>query len=108
MIMKCRKRDSNNKIKAGNIRGVQRYKCKNCGYHYTVERRSNEKSPETKRMAVRLYLEGMGFRAIGRVLGISYGTVYQWVKKLGESVEIPKTEKPVAVVELDEIHSYTC
>jgi len=52
------------------------------------------------------YLEGLGFRAIGRILGISYGTVYKWVKKLGESAELPKNENPVAVVELDEIHSY--
>jgi len=48
----------------------------------------------------------MGFRAIGRVLKISYGTVYQWVRKAGESINIIKTEKPVAVVELDEMHSY--
>jgi len=31
-----------------------------------------------KKKAIDLYLEGMGFRAIGRVLKISYGTVYQW------------------------------
>ena len=31
-----------------------------------------------------MYLEGLGFRAIGRVLGISYGTVHQWVKQLGQ------------------------
>jgi len=59
-----------------------------------------------KRTAIDLYLEGMGFRAIGRVLEISHGTVYQWVKKYGESVSMPKVEKPVAVVELDEMHSY--
>ena len=53
-----------------------------------------------------MYLEGMGFRAIGRVLGISYGTVYQWVKKWGESVSLPKSEAPIEIVELDEIHSY--
>jgi len=51
-------------------------------------------------------LEGLGFRAIGRLLGISHGTVYQWVKKLGESAGLPSTEESVAVVELDEIHSY--
>ncbi|WP_436405195.1 helix-turn-helix domain-containing protein [Moraxella lacunata] len=28
-----------------------------------------------------MYLEGLGFRSIGRVLNISYGTVYQWVKQ---------------------------
>jgi len=33
-----------------------------------------------------MYFEGLGFRAIGRILKISYGTVYQWVNNL----ELPK------------------
>jgi len=48
----------------------------------------------------------MGFRVIGRILKISYATVYLWVIKLGESVDMTKAEKPVAVVEIDEMHSY--
>jgi len=59
-----------------------------------------------KQIAIGLYLEGLGFRAIGRILKISHGTVYQWVRKMGESASLPKAEKPVAVVELDEMHSY--
>jgi len=104
--MKCRKCSSEENIKFGKIDGVQRYQCKCCGYLYTVERRSTEKPPEVKQMALDLYLEGLGFRAIGRILKISHGTVYQWVRKTGESLELPKTEGPVAVVELDEMHSY--
>jgi len=104
--MKCIKCSSESRIKFGKANGVQRHKCKSCGYLYTVERRSTEKPPETKNKAIGLYLEGLGFRAIGRLLGISHGTVYQWVKKLGESAGLPATEKSVAVVELDEIHSY--
>jgi len=65
-----------------------------------------KKPPEMKRMAIDLYLEGLGFRAIGRVLKISHGTVYQWVRKMSESASLAKAEKPVAVVELDEMHSY--
>jgi len=96
--MKCIKCDSEKRIKFGKINDIQRYKCKNCGYLYTVERRSNEKPPELKKKAIDLYLEGMGFRAIGRVLKISYGTVYQWVRKAGESVDVAKDEKTIAVV----------
>gem|GEM_PF-2614104 len=40
--MKCRKCSSEARIKFGKSDGVQRYKCKNYGYHYTVERRSND------------------------------------------------------------------
>jgi len=59
-----------------------------------------------KKKAINLYLEGMGFRAIGMVLKISYRTVYQWVKKSGESVDMTKVENPMDVVKLDEMHSY--
>jgi hypothetical protein len=56
--------------------------------------------------ALAQYLEGLGFRAIGRLLRISFGTVYQWVKKWGEEVDLPVREDAVRIVELDEIHSY--
>jgi transposase len=45
-------------------------------------------------MALQMYLEGLGFRAVGRLLRISFGTVYQWVKKWGEEVELPVKEDP--------------
>ncbi|KAA6345910.1 hypothetical protein EZS27_006550 [termite gut metagenome] len=49
--------------------------------HYTVEKKSDVKSAETRRKALEMYLEGLGFRATGRLLQISYGTVYAWVKE---------------------------
>ncbi|EKB61448.1 hypothetical protein HMPREF9700_00943 [Bergeyella zoohelcum CCUG 30536] len=104
--MKCTRCESLNKIKAGFVGGRQRYKCKDCGYFFSVEKKSDVKTPEQKRLALQMYLEGLGFRAIGRILNISYGTVYQWVKKWGESVEFPRNEEPIKIVELDEIHSY--
>ena len=80
--------------------------CKDCHYHYTVERKSDVKSTDTKRLAFEMYLEGLGFRAIGRILKISYGTVYQWVKKWGNNMALPKRNGEIAVVELDELHTY--
>ncbi|OAV69810.1 Transposase [Bacteroidales bacterium Barb6] len=53
-----------------------------------------------------MYLEGLGFRAIGRILEISYGTVYCWIKKWGTEVNLPEREESIEVVELDEIHTY--
>lgn len=54
--------------KAGIQRGKQRYKCKTCGYHFTQSMTKNY-PPEMHQKAVALYLEGLGFRAIGRLLG---------------------------------------
>lgn len=93
--------------KAGStVQGRQRYKCKTCGYYYSVKKKSDVKSKETRRLALEMYLEGVGFRAIGRILNISYGTVYHWVKLWGEEASLPKRDEPVEIVELDEIHTY--
>jgi transposase-like protein len=57
-------------------------------------------------MVLELYLEGLGFKATGRVLRVSYATVYYWVREWGEKVKLPKREEAVEMVELDGIHSY--
>ncbi len=104
--MQCPKCSSEAYCKDGFIQGRQRYKCKPCGYRYTVHRKSDVKSAATRRMAFEMYLEGLGFRAIGRLLRISYGTVFRWVKNWEQQVELPKRDEPVEVVELDEMHTY--
>jgi len=104
--MKCPKCSSESHCKDGIVKNRQRFKCKHCNYRYTVEKKSDVKSEETKRLAFEMYLEGLGFRAIGRVLKISYVTVFQWVKKWGEQLELPKRNEAISVVELDEMHTY--
>ena len=104
--MDCPRCCSINHCKDGVIKGLQRHKCKDCKYRYTVEQKSDVKSKETRRMALEMYLEGLGFRAIGRILHISYGTVYQWINRWGKSVELPKRDEEIEVVELDEMHTY--
>jgi hypothetical protein len=47
-----------------------------------------------------------GFRAIGRILKISYVTVFQWIKKWGENLELPKRNESIKIVELNELHTY--
>ncbi|KAA6340652.1 hypothetical protein EZS27_011508 [termite gut metagenome] len=53
-----------------------------------------------------MYLEGVGFGATGRLLPISYGTVYAWVKAWGSEVDLPGKKEEVAFMELDEMHTY--
>ena len=57
-----------------------------------------------RRQALQLYLEGMGFRAIGRVLGISNVTVLNWVRAFGEAAERERQpQKPPGVAMIDEV-----
>jgi transposase-like protein len=62
----CPKCSSEKCVKDGIVKGKQRYRCKLCNFRHTVQHRG--KSPEVKRQALELYLEGLGFRSIGRFL----------------------------------------
>jgi len=104
--MKCPKCNSEEYCKDDIVKGRQRFQCKKCNYRYTVLQKLNVKSLETKRLAFEMYLEGLGFRAIGCILKISYVTVYKWIKKWGENLELPRRNESIEVVELDELHTY--
>ena len=104
--MKCPKCESEEKVKNGFKNSVQRYKCKRCGYNYTKSKPYGY-SIEVKRKALKYYLEGIGFRRIERLLGMSHVTVINWVKKAGGKIkdivfEEKKAEK-VDVLEMDEL-----
>ena len=105
-MMKCIKCGSINHVKRGIVGGKQRYTCKDCGYNYTVMKKSTAKSGTTKRQALHLYLAGLGFRSIGRFLNVSYVSVYQWIKSFGENIEKIKSARKIEVVEIDEMHTY--
>lgn len=105
--MDCPKCNFTEKIKNGIVNCRQRYKCKNCGYTYTVTQRSTEYPDTVKRQALHLYLEGLGFRSIGRFLGVSNVTVLNWIRSFGETVRGLQSEsQDIDFVELDEMHSY--
>jgi len=103
-MLACPKCSQNNSIKAGIANGRQRYKCEACSYHYTVSHRGASK--EQKRQALELYLEGLGFRSIGRILKFSHVAVYNWIREFGEKLEELKSSKEIKVVEIDEMRSY--
>ncbi|MDR1112965.1 MAG: IS1 family transposase [Bacteroidales bacterium] len=105
--MKCPKCSCGKSIKFGIIKGKQRYKCKKCGYNYTVALKSTMKPKSLKKKALYLYLEGMGFRSIGRILGVSNVSVLNWIKSFGKEIErLAVEDQKIKVVEVDEIYSY--
>ena len=104
--MNCPRCKSSNYKKNGKVDGRQRYKCSVCGYNYSVEMKSTASSTSVKRQALQLYLEGLGFRSIGRFLGVSHVSVQNWIKKFGQDLENLKSENEISIVELDEMHTY--
>ena len=100
--LKCPKCGSEKQIKSGFNNKKQRYLCKKCGCHYTVNQRGY---PEhIRRKAIQLYLAGNGFRKFESILEVSHVSVINWVKHAGTKLEeVPKKDEKVDVLELDEL-----
>ena len=104
--MNCPKCKADKKVKNGIVKGKQRYKCKECNFNFSVEIKSTAKSIDTRKLGLMLYLEGLGFQSISRLLNVSHVAVIKWIKKYGEQLKELKTDKPAKIIELDEMHSY--
>jgi transposase-like protein len=105
--MNCPKCNCSKSVKSGKIKERQRYKCKDCGCNYTVELKSTAKPKSQKKQALHLYLEGLGFRSIGRILGVSNVSVLNWIRDFGKKVqELNSDSQQIEMVEVDEMHSY--
>ena len=72
--------------------GVQRYRCRACRRIFQTLRRG--KDAALKQQACQFYLEGMGMRAIGRVLDIHHKTVSRWLVQAAQALPAspPQTE----------------
>ena len=104
--MDCPKCDGKRYCKDGIVQGRQRYLCKGCRYRYTVKQRAGVSDKATKRQALELYLEGLGFRSIGRILKFSNVSILNWIRAFGEALPDIKSQIPVQVMEIDEMHTY--
>lgn len=67
--------------KSGIVKGRQRYRCKNCKYHFTVSRLGKKIDDYYVTKALQLYLEGLSYREIERILGVSHVSVINWVRQ---------------------------
>jgi transposase-like protein len=77
----CPKCKSETLIKSGIVKGRQRFRCKDCHYFFTVLKEGKNIDPYYVIKALQLYIEGVTYREIERILGISHVSVMNWVKK---------------------------
>ncbi len=107
MAYQCPKCASFERHKDGIAHSMQRWKCKECGCRYTKSTKRGH-PPETKRLAIKLYLEGLGFRAIERILKVSNVAVLKWVKNAAAQLraERPAYDATGRIMELDEMWHY--
>jgi transposase len=70
-------------IKSGIINQRQRYTCKHCKYNFSVNKHGKEVDKYYVIKALQLYIEGLSYREIERILGVSHVSVMNWVKLYG-------------------------
>ncbi|WP_306350160.1 terminase gpP N-terminus-related DNA-binding protein [Flavobacterium sp. '19STA2R22 D10 B1'] len=80
-ILSCPKCQSSTIVKSGVIKGKQRHLCKKCRYFFTVNKLGKKIDDYYVTKALQLYLEGLSFREIERIIGVSHVTVSNWVKE---------------------------
>jgi transposase-like protein len=106
--MQCPECKSTHIRKNGRRKGKQNHICVNCGRQF-IDAYDPPKgySEEVKRECLKMYVNGMGFRAIERVKGVHHTTVIDWVKQVGSLLPdayAPDTAPEVG--ELDELETF--
>ena len=77
----CPKCNQKNIVKSGIINERQRFLCKDCNYYFTVKKLGKQIDDYVVTKALQLYLEGLSYREIERIIGVSHNTVSSWIKK---------------------------
>ena len=100
-MISCKRCQSVQVVKNGEVRGQQRYRCRDCHYNFVAgDRRVNESLAAKKALAVILYsLSKASFGMLGRIFGVSRTLAYRWIK--GEAEALPEPEVPGDVKEME-------
>ena len=53
-----------------------------------------------------MYLAGLGFRSIGRLLKCSHVTVAQWINEHGDTIKSIRASSEINVIKTNDLHAY--
>lgn len=79
-VISCPKCQETKIVKSGVINQKQRYLCKNCHYFFTVNKIGKKIDDYYVTKALQLYLEGLSYREIERIIGVSHVSISNWIK----------------------------
>ena len=101
----CKNCSSKMVTRNGKVRNKQRYKCKNCGYNFTIgDERTSDKIIALKAMVVLLYSLAKGsYNMLGKIFGRDRSLIYRWIKEAGLSFDEPIVDGDIAEIEFDEM-----
>lgn len=100
--LNCKKCASKRYVKSGHVRGLQRYKCKDCACQFT-ETKPRGVHPALKSFAIVLYgYCGVSMGNIARLFKVSTVAVLKWVKAASVHTIPPEVKEEPEVVMIDE------
>ena len=89
-----------------NRTGSQRLQCQACRRQYTPEPNPLGYDDKTREAALKLYLEGNGFRRIGRLLGVNHQSVANWVNAAHARLPAEQVGEAAGPLEMDELFTF--
>ncbi|NES71985.1 MAG: IS1 family transposase [Okeania sp. SIO2D1] len=105
--MKCPKCNSTQTRKNGRRRGQQCFQCRICGRQFVESPKSQPYSPQIKELCLKMYLNGMGLRAIQRVTEVHHTTIIKWIKDAGIKLpDAPEEQEIPEITEIDELQTF--
>ena len=104
-------RSTERQVKSGfNRTGTQRVQCQSCRRQYTPAPNPLGYDDKTRGAALKLYLEGNGFRRIGRLLSVNHQSVANWVNSAHARLRAGKGDAHAAgaagTLEMDELFTF--
>ncbi|CDM94250.1 transposase, DNA binding subunit InsA, IS1 family [Limnospira indica PCC 8005] len=103
--MDCPYCQSHKVVKNGHRQGKQSYLCRECGRQFRENPCPGGYSSDVKELCVKMSLNGMGFRAIERVTGISHNTILNWVRVAETHIDEENYEIP-EIAQIDEPQTF--
>ena len=86
--------------------GSQRYRCLQCGARYTPQPKPRGYPSEVREQAIRMYVDGMGFRQIARHLQVDHVSVMNWVKAYAAQLPEAPVPEEADQVGMDELYTF--
>ena len=94
-------------VKAGKTgAGSQRMQCNRCQRRYTPQPQEQGYPVEMRQQAVRMYVDGMNFRRIGRHLRVDHKTVMNWVQSHSKHLPDAPVPDETPIIEADELYTF--
>ena len=107
-LMQCPECQSTHVNKNGHKKGKQNYICVDCGRQFIDSYQPHKGfSSDVKRECLKMYVNGLGFRAIERIKGVHHTTIINWIKQVREL--LPDAYEPETIPEvgkLDELETF--